>query len=250
MNCELWQDKIDAFVDSELSTDETRQFDEHLRACPACAAETLSRQRLKAHTRLAGQRFAPSAAFENRMLGRLRQKRSRAFVWIPALVSAAAVLLVMLFLGIGWRERAQRQHMVAQLVDQHVETLASDHPVDVVSTDSHTVKPWFAGKVPFSVDIPNLTGTQFELVGGRLAYLQQAPAAQLIFSVRKHRISVFIMRDHGTISALRDDAEPTRRTGFNTQTWVEDGIRYFAISDVNGQDVRQLCDLLRLANHS
>jgi anti-sigma factor RsiW len=160
------------------------------------------------------------------------------------------VLLVMLFLGIGWRERAQRQHIVAQLVDQHVETLASDHPVDVVSTDSHTVKPWFAGKVPFSVDIPNLNGTQFELVGGRLAYLQQAPAAQLIFSVRKHRISVFIMRDHGTISALRDDAEPTRRTGFNTQTWVEDGIRYFAISDVNGQDVRQLCDLLRLANHS
>jgi anti-sigma factor RsiW len=87
-------------------------------------------------------------------------------------------------------------------------------------------------------------------VGGRVAYLQQAPAAQLIFAVRKHRISVFVMRDHGTAVALGADAGPTRRTGFNTQTWVEDGIRYFAISDVNAQDVRQLCDLLRQADRS
>jgi anti-sigma factor RsiW len=113
-----------------------------------------------------------------------------------------------------------------------VATLASEHPVDVVSTVSHTVKPWFSGKVPFSVDMPNLSGTQFELVGG-------------IFGVRKHHISVFMMRDGGDLAKLGNDSAPVRRAGLTTQTWVEDGVRYFAISDVNAEDVRKLCDLLK-----
>jgi anti-sigma factor RsiW len=171
-------------------------------------------------------------------------------LWVPVFASAVAMLAVMMFVGISWKNAAQRQQIVAQLVDQHVETLASDHPVDVISTDQHTVKPWFSGKVPFSVDIPNLTGTQFELIGGRVAYLQQAPAAQLIFGVRKHRISVFMLRDQGNATLLGNETSPVRRTGFNTQTWVEDGIRYFAISDVNAEDVRQLCDLLKTADRS
>ncbi len=245
MNCETWQDKIDAFVDSELPADEASQFEEHLRKCVACSSETLARQRLKAETRLAGQHFAPSAAFERRLRKQFAPKRPRFFSWFPSFAVTAAVVLVMVWLGIGWRDRAVHQQVVAQLVDQHVATMASEHPVDVISTDAHTVKPWFSGKVPFSVEVPNLTGTQFELVGGRVAYLQQSPAAQLIFAVRKHRISVFMVRDHGAVAMLGSDTSPVRRTAFNTQTWVEDGIRYFAISDVNPQDVRQLCDLLK-----
>jgi anti-sigma factor RsiW len=248
MNCELWQDKIDAFVDSELPADEARHFDQHLRSCPACAQETFARQRLKAETRLAGQRYTPSAEFSERLAKRLAPRRKRSFIWIPALASATAVLLLAVFIGFGWRERTLQQQEVAQLVAQHVTTLASDHPVDVISTDAHTVKPWFAGKVPFSVDIPNLEGTGFELVGGRLVYLRQTPAAQLIFGVRKHRISVFMVREGREVSALGNDSAPVRRGGFNTQTWVEDGIRYFAISDVSPQDVRQLCDLLKTAS--
>jgi anti-sigma factor RsiW len=250
MNCETWQDRIDAFVDSELSPDEALGFEEHLRNCPACSSETLARQRLKVETRLAGQRFQPSAEFERRIRNRIAGKRRFRILWLPALAGAAAVLVLVTMLGIGWRERALQRQVVAQLVDQHVATLASDHPVDVISTDSHTVKPWFSGKVPFGVDIPNLAGTQFELVGGRLTYFEQAPAAQLIFSIRKHRISVFIMRDTGEASALGNDASPVRRTGFNTETWVEDGLRYFAISDVNPDDIRHLCDLLKQTSRS
>jgi anti-sigma factor RsiW len=245
MNCELWQDKIDAFVDAELSADEARRFDQHLRSCTACAQETFVRQRLKAETRLAGQRYVPSAEFSERLTTRLAPQRKKTRVWILALASALAVLLLTTFIGLGWRERALQQEAVAQLVDQHVTMLASDHPVDVISTDAHTVKPWFAGKVPFSVEIPNLEGTGFELIGGRLTYLRQTPAAQLIFGVRKHRISVFMVREGREVSALGNDSAPVRRAGFNTQTWVEDGIRYFAISDVGPQDIHRLCDLLK-----
>jgi anti-sigma factor RsiW len=249
MNCELWQDKIDAFVDAELSADEARGFDEHLRSCPACAQETYARQRLKAETRLAGHRYVPSAEFAEQIAHRFSPTRKRSFVWMPTLTAAAAVLLLAIFVGVAWRERSSQQEvsaqLVNQLVDQHVATLASDHPVDVVSTDRHTVKPWFAGKVPFSVDIPNLEGTGFELIGGRLTYVRQTPAAQLIFGTRKHRISVFMVREGREVASLGNDSSPVRREGFNTQTWVEDGIRYFAISDVNAQDIHRLCDLLK-----
>ncbi|MGH9521253.1 MAG: anti-sigma factor family protein [Terriglobales bacterium] len=246
MNCATWQDKIDAFVDSELHADEAIAFEEHLRACPACSQETLARQRLKAETRLAGRRFVPNPEFELRMHQRLGPKRNRLLAWTPIIATAAAVFVLATFLGLSWRQHARGKAAVAQLVDQHVTTLASDHPVDVLSTDSHTVKPWFGGKVPFSVDLPNLAGTQFELIGGRVVYMQQAPAAQIIFAIRKHRISVFMFRDSAAFTA--NDSAPVRRAGFNTQTWVEDGIRYFAISDVDSQDIRQLCELLKKAS--
>ena len=248
MNCVAWQDKIDAFVDAELSADEALGFEEHLRSCPACAQETLARQRLKAETRLAGQRYAPSAEFEHQIRRRFAKQRNRVFMWAPIVAAAAAVLVVVALAGLSWRQHAREQAVIAQLVDQHVTTLASENPVDVISTDSHTVKPWFGGKVPFSVDIPNLAGTPFELIGGKLVYVQQAPAAQLIFGIRKHRISVFMFRESANVAGLGNDTSPVRRTGFNTQTWVEDGVRYFAVSDVNPQDIRELCELLKKAS--
>jgi len=243
MNCDLLQDKFDAFVDMELSPAEAREFEEHLRTCPACSAEALARQRLKSQTRLAGQRFEPSAELERRIFPVTAPKQVR-WNWLPAMAALAAALLLVLG-GLTWRQKTLERQLVSQLVDQHVATMASANPVDVVSTDAHTVKPWFQGKVPFSVDIPDLHETQFTLLGGRLAYFQQSPAAQLIFAVRQHRISVFVFREVGETAALGEHAAPIRKAGFQTESWTEDGIRYFAISDVNPQDVRELCDLLR-----
>ena len=249
MNCETWQDKLDAFVDAELPAAQAAAFEEHLRGCAGCAAETRARQRLKRETHLAGQAFAPPAE----LAAKIRKQYApapRRWALVPALAGAALALVVGLLAARLLEHQSVQQQLVAQLVDQHVATLASPNPVDVVSTDAHTVKPWFAGKVPFSVDVPQLEGTPFTLVGGRLAYFQQAPAAQLIFAVRQHRISVFVFRDHGETALLGADRGPVRRMGFESQTWVEDGIRYFAISDVNGQDVARLCDLLKQASAS
>ena len=243
MNCDIWQDKIDAFVDSELPPAQAQGFEEHLRSCPACSAETLSRQRLKAETRLAGKRFTPSSEFEARVRGQF-VSRNRRLYWLPALVSVAAAIVIAIFIGATLRHNLLERQLVTQLVDQHVASQAGGHSVDILSADPGTVKPWFSGKVPFSVDIPKLAGTQFTLVGGRIAYFQQSPAAQLVFSVRKHSISVFIFPDHGESTVLGNQQSPVRKMGFETETWVEDGLRYFAVSDGEAQDVRQLCDLL------
>ena len=85
--------------------------------------------------------------------------------------------------------------MVSELADLHVATLASANPVDVVSTDRHTVKPWFAGRIPFTFNLPELQDSPFTLVGGKVSYLNQSPGAELIYRVRQHQISVFIFQE-------------------------------------------------------
>lgn len=248
MDCDFWQDKVDAFVDDELSQTEVRDFESHLRECRACAAETVARQRLKAETRAAAMRFEPSAELRARIAKQVAGEENRAWAWWPAVLGVAAALALTFFIGQTWNRERMQNALVAQLVDQHVATMASANPVDVLSNDSHNVKPWFNGRVPFSVDIPNLENTGYTLIGGKFVYFQQEPAAQLLFGIRKHKISVFMFRDHGDTVALGEQKSPEKRNGFQVQTWSEDGLRYVAISDVNADDVRKLCEMLKAAS--
>lgn len=248
MDCDYWQDKADAFVDNELPQGEVREFESHLRECQACAAETVARQRLKSDTRTAGLRFEPSAELQAKVAKRVQKRQKAAWAWWPALAGVAAALLFAVLAGQIWNRQQSQSALVAQLVDQHVAAMASANPVDVASNDSHNVKPWFNGKVPFSVDIPNLENTAYTLIGGKFVYFQQEPAAQLIFGIRKHKISVFMFKDHGNTSTLGEEAAPVKQNGFQVQTWSEDGLRYVAISDVNAEDVRKLCEMLKAAS--
>jgi anti-sigma factor RsiW len=130
-----------------------------------------------------------------------------------------------------------------ELADLHVATLASANPVDVVSSDRHSVKPWFAGKIPFSFNLPEFQGSQFELVGGRVSYLEQSPGAQLLFRVRKHQISVFIFQAKALPLGFASAGEMDARS-FHLERWQRDGLQYFAIGDAAPEDLRALSDLL------
>jgi anti-sigma factor RsiW len=121
--------------------------------------------------------------------------------------------------------------------------------VDVISTDRHTVKPWFEGKIPFSFNLPELGGSPYTLLGGRLSYLGQAPGAQLIFQVGKHRISVFIFQDR-VDRLLTSGDSISRRLTFNVETFSDDGLRYFVIGDASADDIRQLGEMLKAAARS
>src|SRR5579863_78943 len=116
--------------------------------------------------------------------------------WMVA--TAMIAILAVSGLIIARVERIHTRHgqqVFGELVDQHVATLASLSPVDVVSTDRHTVKPWFQGRIPFTFDLPELQNSEFSLLGGRMAYLEQTPGAQLIYKIRKHEISVFVFQE-------------------------------------------------------
>ncbi len=244
MNCEPWRDKLDAYVDG--ASDDFAGLEEHLRSCPSCTAEVLSRVQLKRATRVAAARYTPSPDLRARVEKSIRTKRGpvRFILWIPSLTAAIATLLIVVSVVLWDRHQVQQQAVV-QLVDLHVAALASPNPVDVVSTDRHTVKPWFQGKLPFTFNIPELAGSPFKLLGGKLVYIHDQPAAQLLFELRKHELSVFIAQE--AKGAFSTGESETRENGFSVESWTQDGLRYVVISDANSADVRELGNLLQAA---
>jgi anti-sigma factor RsiW len=248
MSCEAWQGKLDRYLDGELPGDETRAMNEHLRCCPDCSADALSRVQIKPAIHAAGKRFAPSPEFRQKMQRQFATKRSpwMRLNWIPAISVAAAAVAVALLWGYFGIQGARRQQALGELADLHVATLASGSPVDVVSSDRHTVKPWFQGKLPFSFDVPELTGTPFALIGGRMSYLAQSPAAQLLFRVRQHEVSVFIVQDKPEFRRMLRGNEDNKLS-LHIESWQQNGLRYFAIGDVGWDDIRALSELMKKA---
>src|SRR5215472_5720864 len=200
MACELRSDKLDAYVDGELSLAEANELGTHLRGCSGCASEALERVQMKRSVADAGRCYEPSAELRKRIQGIMPRPSKRDSFWGWQVVALPAALVLLVSLAMSFyvsREKGQRERVYGELADLHVATLASAMPVDVVSSDKHTVKPWFEGRIPFTFNLPELKGTDFELVGGRVAYMGQAPGAQLIYRLRKHEVSVFIFQDRG-----------------------------------------------------
>lgn len=248
MTCEAWREKLEPYLDSELAEDEIDGLEAHLRSCSSCAADALGRLQMKRMTQAAGARYAPTPEFRLRIERSLAGKRKPRWKlgWLPQLAAAAVVLvLVIAFTGL-WLRHAARQQALSELADLHVATLASANPVDVVSSDRHTVKPWFQGKLPFTFNLPELQNSPFKLIGGRMTYFEHNPGAQLLFEVRKHQLSVFIFQEQAGPSL----GGAASKLAFNVESWSEGGLRYIVISDASPDDVHQLSQLLRNAARS
>jgi anti-sigma factor RsiW len=243
MVCDSWKAKLDTYLDGELPEEEMRAFDAHVRGCPSCAADALARVQMKRAIQVAGKRFAPSAEFRRRMQQRVARKPQRSFRLLWVLATAAVAILVAGALTSSYvGRRSTRDHAFSEIADLHVATLASSSPVDVVSTDRHTVKPWFQGKIPFAFDLPELQNSGFTLLGGRMTYLDQTPGAHLIYELRKHRISVFVFPEGG-VPALGSAAN--KELSFSMETWSQGGLRYFVIGDANAADIDSLAKLFK-----
>jgi anti-sigma factor RsiW len=250
MACDTWRNKIEAYADAELSGEEMRAMGNHLHACPSCTSDLLGRVQLKRAIKTAGTRYSPSSALRQRIQSKLsaKEKPGWRWSWMPALAATAALAVLTFVLFRGWSSY-QQGRTFAELADLHVATMASSTPVDVISTDRHTVKPWFQGKIPFTFNLPELGDTLFTLEGGRVSYLDQAPGAQLIFKIGNHRISVFIFQNLQDRRFTPSNSRSKRLT-FNFETWTEDNLRYFIIGDADANDIHKLSDLLKIAARS
>jgi anti-sigma factor RsiW len=241
--CESWKAKLDTYVDGEVREDEMTTFDAHVRNCPSCSADALTRVQVKRAIQVAGKRFTPSAEFRKRMQQSIAAKRQRRFRLGWMFVAAAAVILVVgtsAYLG----TRSSRDQVFSEVPDLHVATMASSSPVDVISTDRHTVKPWFQGKIPFSFNLPELHNSEFSLLGGRMTYLDQAPGAHLIYDLRKHHISVFVFQERSLPASLDNNVSP-KKLPFNVETWSRGGLRYFVVGDTSAADIDSLAKLFK-----
>lgn len=248
MPCETSRSQLDAYLDGELTAADAAGLEAHLRNCAACSAEALQRSQLKRSVAAAGKRYTPSSELRARIT-KVATKPTRSTKWFWNVVAVPAALVLILSVGVKTYvnyKSGLRQRVDSELVDRHIAALASSSPVDVVSSDRHTVKPWFQGKIPFSFNLPELQGSEFALVGGRVTYLEQTPGAQLIYQSGKHEISVFIFQDRG-VEIKNVPTGTEHKLSFNIDNWTEGGLRYFVVGDVSAADMERLSQLLREA---
>ena len=249
MVCEAWKTQLDTYVDSELPQEQMCALDAHLRNCASCATEVLARVQLKRNVHVAGKRYVPSAAFRRQMQQRIRSKPLLSIVgrdW--NMLAAVAALLIVAGVTVAYmahQRTRQDQRVYSELADLHVATLASSSPVDVISTDRHTVKPWFQGRIPFTFDLPELHNSEFSLLGGRVTYLGQTPGAHLIYTLRKHEISVFIFPERVVPGDRETRSRLVKEFSFNVETWSHAGLWYCLIGDVSANDIDNLAELLK-----
>ena len=253
MVCESWKATLDTYLDGELPSEEMRAFNVHVHNCPSCSADALTRLQLKRNIQAIGKRFTPSAEFRKRMQQRIAGKARRnsfGFAWVAATAAIAVLVAVSLTTAYNGRGRVRTEQVYGEVADLHVATLASSSPVDVISTDRHTVKPWFQGKIPFAFDLPELKDSEFSLLGGRMTYLDQAPGAHLIYDVRKHHISVFVFQERSLRLPGRLDGNSfaPKDVSFNVETWSQGGLRYFVIGDASAADIDGLARLFKDAS--
>jgi anti-sigma factor RsiW len=264
MSCTEWHDRIDAYVDAELPASEMVAFRAHAEQCAACAASALALTESKLAIRRAGNRYTASSELRARISSlaqgqdlvkgeaepaRVKQQRYwtgidrfTSGMWPRWALAAAALLLITV--GLFVANRRQEAKTLAEFADLHVAALASANPVEVISTDRHTVKPWFQGRIPFTFDLPELQGSPFTLLGGRVAYFHQEPAAHLIFRYQRHLISAFIFRD-ASQGALPTSSITDQASSFRLRSWTQGGLRYVVIGDASAGTIQQLADLLR-----
>jgi anti-sigma factor RsiW len=243
VDCHEVEGLLSAYLDGELEPGVSTSVRDHVNGCAAC------RQRL-ANLESIGRmvRRAPYYEAPDTLRARLTRSRTRSTTTSQLLAWAAAVVLVASLTGSILFVRSSTQAVdpvdaVAQeVVSSHVRALMGEHLFDVRSTDQHTVKPWFLGKLDFSPPVTDLAQAGFPLTGGRLDYVAGRPVAALVYTRGQHTINVFVWPEES--DAVRSpDARAIR--GFHVRHWTRGGMSYWAVSDVNDADLDQFVHALQ-----
>ena len=250
MECREVRDRLSPFLDDELDPVASREVARHLESCPNCAAaleaqrglgETLRRdleyhrapdllrERLMRDLRAAGQRDQAPV-----------RRAAPSWRWVgvaAALVAVAGGTWLVAALSLGGGDAA----ITREAVSGHVRSLMASHLTDVTSTDQHTVKPWFAGKLDFSPPVTDFATADYPLVGGRLDVLQGHPVAALVYTHRKHVINVFVW----PMAGAREDLAPAAtQRGYHVIHGAHAGMSYWVVSDLNAEELGAFARML------
>jgi len=248
MICGQDRKMLAAYLDGEVPTEQGNALEQHLRTCSECAAEIATMLSVRRTMRAARTRFTPSAEFRRKIQSQVAPSR-RSFRTFGSLSVAIAALALLVMAVVWMRQGAMRADAYREVADLHIGDLASTNPYDVVSSDRHTVKPWFQGRIPFAFNLPEFAGTEFTLLGGRLVYLHQQPAAQVVVGMKQHKISVLIVQESGAFpGTLTSSGAAEMQDSFNVQTWTSRGLRFFVIGDAEKPEIQHLAQVLQGAN--
>lgn len=226
---------VDAYVDEELDAIERSRFRTHVDACPQCGRAVARRVALQGAVR--GLPYYPAPdRLRAALVARTRaSRRHQRFA-----VAAAAVVVLAAGAGSAVRvmqTRGATDAIAAAVVADHVRALESSHTIDVRSSDRHTVKPWFLGKIDFAPPVSDLSAEGFPLVGGRLATLDGRSVAVLVYQRRLHPITVFVWPE---ADARTRDRDVGAIRGFNVRHWTAGGMSFWAVTDASSADLEAL----------
>ncbi|HET7422983.1 MAG TPA: anti-sigma factor [Gemmatimonadales bacterium] len=244
MTCEHASDAgLSGYVDGELPVEQQHWWDQHLGECPACRAELARLRALSASLKRHLPPREPSSAFREDLRRLLRAepvgRRPRSRIRLPewgAALAAGLVFAVGFGLGHQTGGAGAGDPIVAQVVAGHVRSLEVDHLVDVVSSEHHVVKPWFAGKLDFSPPVPDLAEEGFPLIGGRIDYLGGRQVAALVYQRGPHRINLLLWP--GTATRCTRGPSVVKQ-GFNLAHGQAAGMEFWAVSDLNRQELEE-----------
>jgi anti-sigma factor RsiW len=246
MICDEMKPLLNARMDDEIDPIQRAALDAHVETCSSCATELEELQSVRHAIRGELPYYKAPLDLRNRVRFALRgseyldtnARRTDWRVW--GAVAAGVVLCALATAPFLINERNQRQLVAEEFLSAHERALVG-RSVDVVSSDQHTVKPWFNGKLPFSPPVTDLRAEGFPLEGGRVDYAGDRAVAALVYSRRLHRIDVFVWPSAG------QKAPPARfeRNGYNEMSWEKDNFLFTAVSDLNNVELAAFAGLLQ-----
>jgi anti-sigma factor RsiW len=238
MTCDEAEILLHALIDRELDAGHAREVEDHIAGCAACAAELAAYREMSKSVAAADLRYAAPPQLRRRIEAALPQSQApnrravlRGFAMGSAVSAIAATGLVAIVLRSDDEAR-----IMSEVVSAHLRSLQAGHLTDVISTDQHTVKPWFNGRLDVSPPVVDLTAQGFTLIGGRLDYVDARPIGAIVYRRRAHVINLFVAQ---TASTEHRAAKMETIQGFNIRSWSDRGLNYWAVSDLAADELAE-----------
>ena len=258
MNCTECELLLHPLIDGELDAVHARDVEAHVTTCAGCAEKLKTLRAMREAMAGADLKFAAPASLRNRIEAALPSPSAQiiaprrfsqpsrrtffgGFAAGAALSGAIAATLV-----IGVFRSDQNQQVADEVVSAHIRSLQAGHLMDVETSDQHTVKPWFDGRVDVAPPVIDLTAQGFTLLGGRLDYIDGEPVASVIYQRRKHVINLFVAQRLGVKHA---GAMAETIQGYNVRHWSEQGLDFWAVSDLAGDELDEFVQKISAAVH-
>ncbi|HTN70402.1 MAG TPA: anti-sigma factor [Methylomirabilota bacterium] len=247
MDCENTRTLIDGYLDGELDLVRALEIEDHLHGCALCSERYNDRQVIRNGFKTESVYFKAPAHLEKRIQRSLRQAakvesspRRLPWSWVKFAAPLAAAVIVVLALVPFLRGPSPEEVLTQEVVSSHIRSLMANHLADVPSSNEHTVKPWFNGKLDFSPPVADLANQGFPLVGGRLDYLNSRPVAALVYQRDKHLINVFIWPVSGRKTG---DIASASRQGYNVFHWTQSGMNFWVVSDLERGQLEKFVEM-------